>query len=248
MLSHESQASLTRGRQGAPCPAVTPRGAGHGPCRDTPATGWHRAGQPARGGAARELCYACQRQRGTGRRCPGRPRARQPSVGEARQPLSRPGGAELGGAGPGYGRPGSAATAPAPPAGILTQQPAGRAGTSSPRGARPQQRCRRPPAPLRRGRSSPRLPAAAPSRPQVRSPRALPPAPRCYWRRGTNFPRRAPPGAAAAPQSCPAPGAAGAAAASDSLRPSLTPRARRRRRPPCPTAQPSSSSLPVPRQ
>lgn len=51
----------------------------------------------------------------------------------------------------------------------------------------------------------------------------------------------------------PAPGAAGAAADSDSPRPPLTPRARRRRRPRCPTArlgsaQPSSSSLPVPRQ
>lgn len=47
------------------------------------------------------------------------------------------------------------------------------------------------------------------------------PRPRCYRSWGTNFPRRALPGAAASPQSCPAPGAAGAAADSQ-LSPAAT--------------------------
>lgn len=166
------------------CPAVTPRGAGHGPCHH-PSPGWQRAGQPRiGGGTARELgsrlAGACARC--TGAQAGALPRPARGATATCGRSHAAP--LPAGGSGarrgrpqaqpPPPGRPGRAATAPAPPAGILTRQPAGRAGTSSPRGTRPQQRRRRPRAPLRRSRSSPRLPAAAPSRPQVRPPRRCP--------------------------------------------------------------------------
>lgn len=178
ILSRECQASLTPGRQGRPEPSRDPqRGRTRSlprHHRHRPSRSWPRAGQPcSRGGTARELWGECQRHRGTGRRCPGRPRARQPRVGAATQPLSRAGEAELRGAGPGHGRPRPAAPAERPPPPLPRRGfwPGSRPGVPAP-----------PPRGVR-GRSSGAAAlghphgGAAPSRPQVRPPRALPPPP-----------------------------------------------------------------------
>ncbi|XP_063247836.1 basic proline-rich protein-like [Prinia subflava] len=239
------------GPEGRPVPSRAPGGAGHGPCRDTAATTRAPAGserdRPAaraarRGGSAPPRWGVCH---GTGARAGALPAG--PGVtatcGAATQPVSRvPGGGSGAPRGrprarpPPPGRPGRAAAAPAPPAGISTRQPAGRAGTSSPRGTRPHQTASGTPtaepllAPAPRGRSVP--PAGAPAAGAALRPAMLPEP-------GTNFPRRAPPGAASSPRSCPAPGAPSAG---------THPRARRREAAALPPAQPGSSPHPVPRQ
>lgn len=111
---------------GRPVPSRDPRGVGHGPCRDTPATGWHRAGQPARGGRSQGAPLRVPAAKGDGQALPRPAQGATATCGRSHAaPLPAGGsGARRGrpqARPPPPGRPGSTATAPAPPAGILTR-------------------------------------------------------------------------------------------------------------------------------